>query len=436
MSAPITGLPERAAPLTLARDNLWQLVLFRTIAIAGQIVTVAFVHGGLEIPLPLLPLAAGIGFLALFNLATWLRLRFPQPISDGELFWQILVDVAVFTVLLYFTGGTTNPFSGMYVLPIAVAAVMLARRSYTWGIAAVTGTCYLLLMFFHVPLVSASYGPLHQHHELIEIGEAINFAITIPLVVYFVIKITTMLREHQHLLAQANESEQNNERIVQLGAFAAGAAHELSTPLSTMAVVVKELQGRWHKRPELLNELHVISDQIELCKGTLSNLLASAGRARMDGGGKLALDKFLKSVVENCRSMRPGIIVTCRWHGALPAPDIVADQSLRQAIMNLLNNAADASPEQVEVEGRWDEQELCIRICDRGQGILPEAADKIGKWGFTTKPPGKGTGVGLVLTNAIISRFGGSVKLFNQPGCGACTEVRLPLSPFLVSTNS
>ncbi|MBI3052589.1 MAG: HAMP domain-containing histidine kinase [Betaproteobacteria bacterium] len=415
-------------------DNLRILVLFRTIVIAGQVITVAFVHGYLEIPLPLLPLAAGIGFLALFNLATWLRLRFPQPVYDGELFAQIVVDVAVFTILLYFTGGMTNPFAGMYVLPLAVSAVML-RRSYTWGIAAITGACYLLLVFSFVPLMSANYEPLYQV-KLHEIGEAISLVITIPLIMYFVIKITTTLREHQRLLAQARENELNNERIVQLGAFAAGAAHELSTPLSTMAVVVKELQGRWHTRPELLNELHVISDQLQVCKGTLSNLLASAGRTRMDGGGKLALDEFLKSVVENCRSMRPGVIVTSRWHGTLLAPEIVADQSLRQAIMNLLNNAADASPELVEVEGRWDEQELCIRISDRGQGILPEAADKIGKGGFTTKPPGEGHGVGLMLSATIIRRFGGSINLYNQPGCGACTEVRLPLAPFLVSANS
>ena len=434
MSAPTTSLPERDTPQVFAMDNLRTLVLFRTITITGQVITIAFVHGHLEIPLPLFPLAGGIGFLALFNLATWLRLRFPQPVYDGELFAQIVVDVAVFTLLIYFTGGIMNPFIGMYVLPLAVSAVML-RRSYTWGIAAITGACFLLLVFFYVPLMSASYVPLH-HLGLHEIGEAISLAITIPLVMYFVIKITTTLREHQRLLAQAKENELNNERIVQLGAFAAGAAHELGTPLSTMAVVVKELQGRWHKRPELLDELHVISDQLQICKGTLSNLLASAGRTRMDGGGKLALDEFLKSVVENFRSMRAKIEVTCRWDGALPAPEIVADQSLRQALMNLLNNAADASPEQIEVEGRWDEQELCIRISDRGQGILPEAADKIGKVGFTTKPPGEGHGVGLMLSATIIRRFGGSINLYNQPGCGACTEVRLPLVPFLVSANS
>ena len=433
MSAPTTGLPERTARLALARDNLRQLAVFRTIAITGQIITVAFVHGGLEIPLRLFPLAGGIGFLALVNLATWLRLTLPGSVSDRELFSQLLVDIAVLTVLLYFTGGASNPFANMYVLPLTITAAVLPW-AYTWTVAAISGACYLGLVFFNLPLMHESGEQVP--YRLLIAGMGINFVITGGCIAYFVVKITAMLREHENLLAQAREAELNNERIIQLGAFAAGAAHELSTPLATMAVVVKELQGSWHKRPELLNELHVISDQIELCKGTLSNLLASAGRTRMDGGGKLALDEFLKTVVANCRSMRPGVVVTCRWHGALPAPEIVADQSLRQAIMNLLNNAADASPEQVDVEGQWDEQELCVRICDWGHGIPPEAADKIGKVFFTTKPPGKGSGMGLVLTNAIISRFGGSVKLFNQPECGACTEVRLPLAPFLVSAHS
>ena len=109
------------------------------------------------------------------------------------------------------------------------------------------------------------------------------------------------------------------------------------------------------------------------------------------------------------------------------------DQSLRQAITSLVNNAADASPERVDIEGRWDEQEFCIRISDQGQGIAPEIADKIGRDFVTTKPPGQGHGVGFILSRTGIARVGGSVRLFNQPESGACTEVRLPLAPLRVS---
>lgn len=427
-----TRLREHHTSSAPTRDHLRRLVLLRTIAIAGQIATVAFVRGALEIPLPLLPLAAGIGFLALFNLAAWFRLGLCQPVSDGELFAHILVDVAVFTALLYLTGGAANPFASMYVLNLAIAAVALPP-AYTWNMAAVTAGCYLLLMFFNTPLTHSSGEPLQ--YRLLIAGLGINFVITGGLISYFVVKIADTLREHERLLAQARENELNNERIVQLGAFAASATHELGTPLSTMAVVVKELQVRWRKNPELLSELNVMADQIELCKDTLSTLLASAGHTRMEGGGKVALDEFLQKMVENWRLTRPRAVVTFRCHGTRPAPEIVVEQSLRRAIVNLLNNAADASPEQVDVEGQWDEQELRIQICDRGTGVPPEAEDMIGKVFFTTKPPGKGHGVGLVLSGTIISRFGGSLKLFNQPGCGACTEVRLPLAPFLLSAH-
>ena len=433
MPTPTTSLPERDEAQLLATDNLRQLALFRSIAITGQIITVAVVHGAMQIPLPLLPLAAGIGFLALFNLATWLRLRLPRPVSNGELFAQILVDVAVFTELLYFAGGASNPFTMMYVLPLTIAATALPWF-YTWSIAAASGTCFLLLIFFNVPLIDASGEPVRYTYHLAAMG--INFLVTGGCIAYFVVSITTALRKHERQLARAKQNELNNERIVQLGTFAAGAAHELSTPLSTMAVVVKELKKSPSKGPELLDDLNIISDQIDSCKGTLSNLLASAGNPRMVGGGKLALDEFLNTVVENCRTIHPGIVVTCRWHGALPAPEIVADQSLRQAILNLLNNAADASPERIDVEGKWDERELHVRICDWGDGIAPEAVDKVGKVFFTTKPPGKGSGMGLVLSNVAIKRYGGSIELFNQPERGACTEVRLPLAPLLVSTHT
>ncbi len=239
---------ERYTPSAPARNSLRQLVLLRAIAIAGQIITVAFVHGVLAIPLPLVPLALGIGFLALFNLATWLRLRLTRLVSDGELFAQILADVAVFSVLLYFAGGAANPFAGMYVLPLAIAAAALPR-AYAWSVAAATGAGYLLLMFFNTPLTQAGGEPIGS--GLFIAGAGINFAITAGLIAYFVVRITGALREHERLLARARESELNNERIVQLGAFAAGAAHELGTPLSTMAVVVKELQERWRKMPEL-----------------------------------------------------------------------------------------------------------------------------------------------------------------------------------------
>jgi two-component system sensor histidine kinase RegB len=127
--------------------------------------------------------------------------------------------------------------------------------------------------------------------------------------------------------------------------------------------------------------------------------------------------------------MRPGVTATAAWHGPCPAPHITADLTLGQALLNLLNNAADASPDRVEIEGYWDEAEIRLRILDRGPGLSPEAERCAGQPFFTTK--GHGTGIGLFLSNATIERLGGRVTLLNREGGGAVTEVRLPLTKLL-----
>ncbi|OFZ89749.1 MAG: hypothetical protein A3F74_04840 [Betaproteobacteria bacterium RIFCSPLOWO2_12_FULL_62_58] len=411
------------------RYNLRLLVLFRNIVIAAQIVTIAVVISAFRISLPLLPVSLWIGLLVLFNLATWLRLKSPRAVTKSELFGQMLGDIAIFTGLLYFTGGATNPFVGMYLLPLAISAAMLPW-AYTASMMIVTCACYLVLLPFHVPLVRVG-GEL-PHFHLFLTGGAINYAITAGLIAYFVFKVTTALRENERLLAKAKENELNSERIIGLGALAAGTAHELGSPLSTVAVVVKELQRDYQHLPELSEGLRIISDQSRICKEALSRLTASANHAQLADGSRLSLEKFLVEIVEKCQLMRPDIKVHHTIEGKRPAPEIFQELALSQSIINLLNNAADASPRHITMESRWNEQELQIRISDKGKGISPEVAGMMGKAFFTTKAAGTGSGLGLLLTNTIISRLGGSVKWFNLPEGGACAEVLLPLSSIVV----
>jgi two-component system, sensor histidine kinase RegB len=132
-------------------------------------------------------------------------------------------------------------------------------------------------------------------------------------------------------------------------------------------------------------------------------------------------------MLEQWRLMRPAIPVASRWTGPQPSPIIAAGQILAQTITNLFNNAADASPQGVDVKGAWNNAELSIQIRDHGPGITAEVASRAGEAFVTTKAPGKGLGLGLFLANATIERLGGEVRLFNRAGGGACTEVTLPL---------
>lgn len=411
-------------------SNLRRVFLLRGIEIAALTLALMLARRVLELPLPVMPMVAVIGVLVLVNLLTWWRLRQPWPVADGEFFAQLLVDVCAITVLLYYAGGSTNPLVSFYLLPMVIAASTLPA-AYTWAMAGLTASCYTLLMFNYHPLMPKS-GDYSTAIYLHLTGMWLTFVLSAFLIAFFVVRMSNAIRERDRMLAAAREETLRNERIVALGTLASGAAHELGTPLATMAVVTRELQRDYAADPALVEDLKLLREQVDHCKRILSGLLASAGQTRLDDMGDeagVALDAYFDALLEKWRLMRPGVEVVTDWRGLRPAPAIVPEPTLSQALLNLINNAADASPERVEIEAGWDEREIRLDIRDRGPGLSPEAALRVGQPFFTTK--GHGFGIGLFLANATIERLGGKVALLNRAGGGAVTEVRLPLAKLL-----
>jgi two-component system sensor histidine kinase RegB len=165
----------------------------------------------------------------------------------------------------------------------------------------------------------------------------------------------------------------------------------------------------------------------------LAKLAVSAGQSRAEAGRGHALDQYLARLTEQWHSGRPTVGLRQHWQGTQPAPRIIADQTLTHAITNILNNAADASEHDVEVSGQWNERELRLEICDSGAGVSSAVASHAGEPFFTTKPPGKGLGLGLFLAQSSIRRLGGSVQLVNRAEGGACALIVLPLSALSLS---
>jgi two-component system sensor histidine kinase RegB len=406
-----------------SRHNLRQLMLLRNIAIVGQTLAILLADGFLAIPLPMAALASVTGFQVLFNLATFWRLQRSWPVTDLELLTQINVDIAALTVLLYFSGGATNPFVGLFLVPVTITAATLPRV-YTLPVALLTIACYALLVFFHVPLPSPGNGA--PDLQLMVFGMWLNYVVSAALIAYFVVTIATLLREQNRTLAEAKQRKLDREYLVRVGALAAGAAHEIRSPLSTMAVLVKELLHQHDDRMNLTRDLRIMADQIEACQRTLSVLVTSRQDVLIDAGQSAPVDEFLDEIVEKWRMLRPGVKFACLRAGTQPPPRISTERSLSHAIVNLLNNAADASQETVEMNCRWSPGELKILIQDRGPGIPPELGDMLGEQCLTNKS-GKGTGIGLLLARIAIRRVGGSLMLSNRPGGGARAKVVLPL---------
>ncbi len=409
--------------------NLQRLFVLRNIAIAGQAVTLVLVVQVLGMVLPVAALSAVILLLALLNLLTRWRLRRAWPVNDAELFAQLLLDVLALTALLYFSGGSTNPFVLMYLLPITLTAAALPGF-YTWAMAGISIACYSLLMLVYRPLPHMHMEHANEFDQHV-MGMWLGFVMSAALIAYFVVKMGQTLRDRDHTLAALREDQLRNERILALGTLATGAAHELGTPLSTMAVLIKEME-RENADAGLTDKLVILRDQVARCKRILSSLTESAGQVRAESGGSMRLDNYLEEVVANWRGVRPAAQVVTQWRGVQPAPALLAEQTLSQAITNILNNAADAAPGPVEVEGEWDERELRLEVCDRGPGLTPAAEKNAGSLFFTTKEAGQGLGLGLFLAHATLNRFGGTVQVFNRKGGGACTRLVLPLTDLLV----
>lgn len=414
-------MKQRAVTPAVPPVNLRRVLVLKNIAVIGQTLAVLVVAQGLGMPLPFGVIGS---VLLVLNLLTWLRLRFTWPVHELEVFGQLLLDVLLLSALLYLAGGATNPFILLFLLPLTIAAATLAAV-YTWLLAAMIVGCYTLLMFVYIPLphFHITYDARLDPSAW---GMWFGFVLGVGLVAYFVVKMGNTLRERERMLAEVRENTLRDERLVELGALAVGAAHELSTPLSTMAVVLNELEHEHARQPELAAKLRLLRDQVKRCKGTLSSMLSSTEQARAESGYGVALDSYMEDLLAQWSSMRPAARLSYRWGSALPGPQIVAEQALGQVITNILSNAADASEHSVEVEASCDAEQLKITVLDRGSGLTPVAQDHAGELFFTSRENGQG--LGLFLVKAVLRRFDGTLTLLNRDGGGACAQVILPLA--------
>ena len=406
------------------RRQLRRLISLRWVALATMTGIIAIAHSALDFALPLLPLTVVVVSGALMN--AWTRWRLTREWSVGahEVLLHLLADTALLTAALYFSGGWSNPFVSMFLLPLVIAATSLAPR-HAWIMAGATFLCYSLLGFWYVPLP-------HMHHgetgdfDLHVLGMWVSFVISAGVIAYFVVRMAASLRERDQELAEARERALRNQHVLALGTLAAGAAHQLGTPLATMAVVVQEIVRDRSDDVALTGELRQLRAQIDECKSIISDLVAVAGQSRGESARAESFDRFLRGTVESWRVLRPGVDVALSLDGTTPAPRIVAERTLGHTLITLLNNAADAAPDGIEMQGTWDDGTLAVEIRDRGKGIPPSVLSRAGKAATSTKSSGHS--VGLLIANAALERYGGRVTLSNRVDGGACTRIELPLA--------
>lgn len=423
------------------RQNLMSLFMMRNFIMGGLALLIVMTVWGLEIPLQQDPLWSVLAAQLVVNSLTGFRLQFPRPVTERELFCHLLWDALSTALLLYFAGGATNPLTWIFLLPLILTATILPP-AYTWYMVLTTVCCFTVLIGYHIDLPriavvdirpSALLDPAHQHIiqqgiELHTFGIWFGFVMTAGLVAYFVVEMANNLRERDRKLAEAREQTLRSERVVALGTLAAAAAHEMGTPLGTMALLVDELGQEVDTDGETAKSLAILRAQIDRCKKALAVLSASAGEMRAESGSKMAVDRYVEEVIAQWQAQQRFPAPLLHTHSSTPAPAILAEQTLTYALLNLLNNAGEVSGvAPVRLEVAWDDQQVHIEILDRGPGMAPQIREQLGKAPLTTKK--SGLGVGVFLAFQTIQRLGGNINLGTGQDGGTRMSITLPILP-------
>ncbi|MCH7861308.1 ATP-binding protein [Sphingomonas sp. NPDC092331] len=406
------------------RRNMWLLVQLRWIAVGGQLGTIGFVHFVMGVHLPLVPLFIAPLMLAGINLATYPLLDRRAAITNWELTVAMLADVAALAWQLHFTGGLANPFASLFLLQVVTGAMLLQPGS-SWMIVGAASLALFAIAISPVPLDLPT--GVNDPFRLYLAGSLICFALIAVLLVLLITRIARNLREGDAERAAIRQRAAEEDHIVRMGLLATGAAHELGTPLSSLSVIL----GDWQRMPRIAGDRDLAQDvadmqaEVARCKTIVSGILLSAGEARGIASEFTTVRRFLDAVVAEWRASRlTGMLDYADGFG--PDMPIVADPALRQVLSNVIDNAAEVSPDWIGIATSRERDDLVIEISDRGPGFAPEMLAGFGQPYRSSK--GKpGGGLGLFLLVNVLRKLGGTASAENRPGGGALVRIRLPL---------
>ncbi|RAL22755.1 sensor histidine kinase [Lujinxingia litoralis] len=426
MSATDIPLPRTAGVEDVHRINFAWLIRLRWVAIIGQTAVVLVTNAFLDVEFPYPMLSLVLFFEVLSNLALIAWARTGRPRHKALVTLVLLADIAFLTGLLFLTGGAHNPFSLLYFIHVALAALLL-RPLWTWAVTAVSVACYIGLYFFyssqHLPwALRADIGSMEIQ------GKWAAFVVSSVVLAFFINMIQQTLNRREDELRRAREAELRNERLASLATLAAGAAHEFSTPLSTIALVASELHRGLESQDvpdHFLDDARLIREQVERCREILQQMSADAGESMGELARPAQLEELVALMLDGCRAPER---VEVHIHTERPASLRAPVSALAQALRGLLNNALDASPptQPVELSAYDDGDHLRLRIQDHGPGMPPEILARVGEPFFTTKPTGKGMGLGVFLARTLVEKIGGELFIDSELHRGTVITVLLP----------
>lgn len=347
----------------------------------------------------------------------WLWFTRRPPSAALTVSAGLALDLVLIGGWLLLTGGYTNPFTSLLLLPIAVA-VLLVPLSQSIALTGLGIAIYSLLVLFHTPIATGTHGAdMAQLHLF---GMWATFALTAAILLLVVGTLARRLQRQQSQLAQSRESRLRDEQIIALGLSAAGIAHRVGTPLNTLALLVDELRHAPNSA-DLGQDLDLMEQQLGLCSDHLQQLTAAAAQAKTAQTETLAVSAWLSRLRESATLLWPASAI--EWQPPFPDTPVAVDTTLDQAALNLIANALGASPDWVGICARNTEAgDVEVIVEDRGAGLDTDLANTLGQAPVESDT---GLGVGLFLSNATLQRFGGTLRA-RTSATGTTMVIELP----------
>lgn len=423
--------------------NAAWLINLRWVAVVGQIAAIFGAVFFFQTELPALwAMIVVIAATALSNvlLLIWFSgvksTALATPIWKTVLGLVMVIDMLSLTALLFATGGPNNPFSMFMLVNVSLGALVLDRR-WAWGLTLLANLCFWLITFEHMDLQYLDMGlaTVRRADQLTlnHVSLLVAFATCSSVIVSFMTRLTDEVRLQQVKTHQMQLHQSQNEKIEALGTLAAGTAHELATPLSTIAIVAKDVEQAFEKHPpnfpgaeDVIEDVHLIRSQLDRCRTIIDRMSSHAGEAVGEPVRQVPLVKLAEASLE-------GLIGRGRVQLDLSDSDrqavvVVPIDGLSQAIRGLVQNALDADPSDrpVHVKIRLIDGQWVWEIIDRGVGMAPAILERVSEPFFTTKSPGKGMGLGVFLAKNVVKRLGGAVTHASEEGFGTTVTIVLP----------
>nr|BAT31102.1 two-component, sensor histidine protein kinase [Fulvimarina pelagi] len=394
--------------------RLATLVRLRWLSVAGQIATVIFVAWGVWWPIPAWYCLALIAASVALNI--YLTTQFPasRRLSPGAAAGVLTFDILQPTGLLYLTGGLNNPFSVFLIVPCLIASATQPPAT-TFGLGFLATVCATGLAIFHLPLP----WPDGQSFELPAVYLAGLWYAIVGTLVFSAIYVYRVAAESRALADALSATElvlQREQHISALDGLAAAAAHELGTPLATIALATKEMSRTVPKDSPLRDDIDLLLEQSERCREILRQLssLSSSSESHM---AKLPLLSLIDEVAEPHRNF--GVTVAVETSGDGAEPVTRRNAGVLYGLGNIVENAVDFAQSAVMIEVMWSETNVSVTVKDDGPGFNADVLARIGDPYMPDKlrsdrRAGGGLGLGVFIAKTLLERSGAAIRFENR----------------------